>query len=382
MRLATLTLLSTLVLPACAVDDDLPPDVDVSSHEIVGGSVIQIKDAPWTVELRHHRRGPLCGGAILDEWNVLTARHCVHIARHPETFEAAASYEIIAGASTRSTFDTEGQVVQVADFLALNDLWDGNVGNDIVVVRLASPLRFNSKVKPIPMASPEDEASGTVGPGRTATVTGWGRTGTTEPGSEQLRRINLPIIPIEIAEALIEEQLPDDLLAAGGEPGKDTCFGDSGAPLTVKKHGKPIVAAVVSTGTVDECGAPGAPALYTRVAPYQDLIEQAMCLWPDVLKRKRNIAGTKDQLQFIKVEVPPGQHIVNFELSGGTGDADLFVRKGKKPTVDEFDCVSGLLASTSEMCHFFEPEAGTYYVGVIGNNDFSGATLRVNAYSH
>jgi hypothetical protein len=107
-----------------------------------------------------------------------------------------------------------------------------------------------------------------------------------------------------------------------------------------------------------------------------------MCLWPDLLKRKKNIAGTKDQLQFVKVEVPPGQHIVNFELSGGTGDADLFVRKGQKPTVDEFDCVSGLLDETGEMCHFFEPDGGTYYVGVIGNNDFSGATLRVNAYAH
>jgi hypothetical protein len=43
--------------------------------------------------------------------------------------------------------------------------------------------------------------------------------------------------------------------------------------------------------------------------------------------------------------------------------------------------VSGIIGTTGEICSLFNPAPGTYFVGVIGNNDFAGAKLRVNAYA-
>ena len=45
-----------------------------------------------------------------------------------------------------------------------------------------------------------------------------------------------------------------------------------------------------------------------------------------------NIAGATGSTQFWRLTVPAGQSKVVFTISSGSGDADLYVRRGAQPT--------------------------------------------------
>jgi len=75
------------------------------------------------------------------------------------------------------------------------------------------------------------------------------------------------------------------------------------------------------------------------------------------------------------ITVPAGKTSVVFNLSGGTGDADLYVRIGSAPTTSSYNC-RPYLSGNTETCTFNSPTAGTYYVGVRAYSAFSGVSLK------
>lgn len=74
------------------------------------------------------------------------------------------------------------------------------------------------------------------------------------------------------------------------------------------------------------------------------------------------------------LEVPAGRTSVTFTTSGGTGDADLFVKLGAIPSSTNADCKSEG-ATTAENCVINSPAAGTYYVVVLAYSAISGVSL-------
>jgi serine protease len=72
--------------------------------------------------------------------------------------------------------------------------------------------------------------------------------------------------------------------------------------------------------------------------------------------------------------VPAGASDLSFQMSGGTGDADLYVRFGSPPTTSSYDC-RPYRNGNSESCPFAAPTAGTWHVGVRAYSAFSGVTL-------
>lgn len=90
------------------------------------------------------------------------------------------------------------------------------------------------------------------------------------------------------------------------------------------------------------------------------------------------LSGAEGQSFLFAMTVPPGTTLVQFNTSGGSGDADLYVSYGVIPKVGEADCIS-YDPATTESC---EPvvQAGTYYVLVHAFSDISGVTL-LGAYS-
>ena len=87
------------------------------------------------------------------------------------------------------------------------------------------------------------------------------------------------------------------------------------------------------------------------------------------------IAGASGSNQFWKLTVPAGQAKVVFTISGGTGDADLYVRRGARPTTTTYDC-RPYLNGNSETCTFTSPVAGDYFVMLRGYTAYSGVTLK------
>ncbi|QGW64284.1 S8 family serine peptidase [Lysobacter soli] len=72
--------------------------------------------------------------------------------------------------------------------------------------------------------------------------------------------------------------------------------------------------------------------------------------------------------------VPAGATGLKFVTSGGSGDADLFVKFGSAPTTTSYDCKSEG-STNAETCNIATAQAGTYHVLVRGYSTFSGLSL-------
>lgn len=87
-----------------------------------------------------------------------------------------------------------------------------------------------------------------------------------------------------------------------------------------------------------------------------------------------NLSASKGVTKDFSLVVPSGATGLSFKLSGGTGDADLYVRRAALPTTSTYDCASTGW-SNAESCSFATPSAATYYVRLVAYSAYSGASL-------
>lgn len=83
--------------------------------------------------------------------------------------------------------------------------------------------------------------------------------------------------------------------------------------------------------------------------------------------------GSSTELSFT-MDVPAGATDLTFDMSGGTGDADLYVKFGSAPTSSSYDC-RPYKGGNIESCPISSAQAGTYYVKVVAYSTFSGVSL-------
>ncbi|MFP2930215.1 M4 family metallopeptidase [Pyxidicoccus sp. 3LG] len=74
------------------------------------------------------------------------------------------------------------------------------------------------------------------------------------------------------------------------------------------------------------------------------------------------------------IDVPANTRVV-INTTGGTGDADLYVRFGAAPTTTSYNC-RPYLSGNTESCSLTNTTAGKYYIMVRGYTAFSGVTLK------
>ncbi len=89
---------------------------------------------------------------------------------------------------------------------------------------------------------------------------------------------------------------------------------------------------------------------------------------------KTNQSGAAGSSTSYTLVVPSGATGLKFVTSGGTGDADLYVKFGSAPTTTTNDCKSEG-GTTAETCSIATAQAGTYYVLVKGYTAFSGMSI-------
>jgi aqualysin 1 len=75
----------------------------------------------------------------------------------------------------------------------------------------------------------------------------------------------------------------------------------------------------------------------------------------------RSVTAAGWQRTYYQVTVPEGSLDLEIRISGGTGDASLYVRYGDAPSFSAWDC-SPSLSGTSEVCVSELPTAGKYYI--------------------
>jgi hypothetical protein len=88
-----------------------------------------------------------------------------------------------------------------------------------------------------------------------------------------------------------------------------------------------------------------------------------------------NLAGDTGHLRFYSLWVPSGASSVTFEITGGAGDADLYVLYGVSPSVSSYNCrpYSG---TSNEVCTFNYPSSGEWHVMIRAFSNYSGVTLQ------
>ncbi|MFC4727798.1 S8 family serine peptidase [Coralloluteibacterium thermophilus] len=145
------------------------------------------------------------------------------------------------------------------------------------------------------------------------------------------------------------EQTAEDL----GAPGYDTTFG----------HGLIDIPAALAR-LVDDPGDPG-PDPEPEPEPRDELQKGVPVT---------GLSAATGQVLTYQFDVPANATNLSVAISGGTGDADLYVRFGGEPSTTVYDC-RPYLAGNNETCTFPTPEAGTWYVDVRAYSAFSGVAL-------
>ncbi|WP_224249325.1 M4 family metallopeptidase [Hyalangium gracile] len=96
------------------------------------------------------------------------------------------------------------------------------------------------------------------------------------------------------------------------------------------------------------------------------------------LATQSNLSGARSSSTSFSYVTPTGATGMKFEMSGGSGDADLYVKFGSAPTTSSYDC-RPYAAGNAESCTFNPAKQGTYYVLIRGYSAYSGVTLKVSS---
>ncbi|MEE4245425.1 MAG: S8 family serine peptidase [Kangiellaceae bacterium] len=90
-----------------------------------------------------------------------------------------------------------------------------------------------------------------------------------------------------------------------------------------------------------------------------------------------NLSGSSGAWEHYTLEMPAGMSTFTVAMSGGSGDADLYVRYGAQPTTSAYDC-RPYRNGNNETCNISNPQAGTWHISIRGYSAYSGVNLDVN----
>ncbi len=90
-----------------------------------------------------------------------------------------------------------------------------------------------------------------------------------------------------------------------------------------------------------------------------------------------NLSGARRSWTDFPVAIPANTDSLQVTLTGGSGDADLYVMFSALPDRSNFDCRS-YNNNNEEICTITNPQVGEWYVSLYGFKDYSNATLTIS----
>ncbi len=145
-------------------------------------------------------------------------------------------------------------------------------------------------------------------------------------------------------------------------------FGDGSSATT-----SPVTHTYTSAGTytvqltvTDNGGASNSKSQTVTVGASGNVLQNGVA--------KTGLSGAAGSSQTYTLAVTAGATKLKFVTSGGTGDADIYVKFGSAPTTTSYDCKSEG-STNAETCSIATAKAGTYYVLVKGYKAYSGLSL-------
>lgn len=247
---------------------------------IVGGDNVSIKKLPWQAALLNkNSKKPFCGAAFLtDQW-LVTASHCLDTKLNEGQRWLPSTAEVVIGYGSAEV--NQFKVAPVSNII-IHPEWNVDegpaLGNDIALVKLSKPIKFDNTSQPI---SPSGKSASNLS-GSCSVVSGWGKVANADnaPTSNFLLKAALPLVGKsqcrEMISASGKSTFPaEDQFCAGGGT-KDSCQGDSGGPIVIRDSstGKARLLGVVSWGY--ECALQGVPGVYTDLKYHESWIREQM----------------------------------------------------------------------------------------------------------
>ncbi|XP_049719467.1 hepatocyte growth factor-like protein isoform X5 [Elephas maximus indicus] len=236
------------------------PDQWHSKLRMIGG---QPGNSPWTVSLRSRQGHHFCGGSLVKEQWVLTARQCFSSCRVP-----LLGYEVWLGMMFQNPQPGEPdlQRVPVAKMVC------GPSDSQLVLLKLERPVTLNQRVALICLP-PERYV---VPPGTKCEIAGWGETKGTGNGMV-LNVASLRVISNQECNVKHRGRVKEsEMCTSGPLVPVGACEGDYGSPLACFTHDCWVLEGIVIPNRV--CARLRWPAIFTRVSMFVDWIHKVMRL--------------------------------------------------------------------------------------------------------
>jgi secreted trypsin-like serine protease len=246
-------------------------DPNLRIPRIINGQQIPITTTPWQVALvnansKNVFADQFCGGSIIGATWILTAAHCVDVLSPKQLAVVSGVSTLPRTAAAKGTSSAVKSII--IHPLWINPYWSDNPEQsalyDVALVELSTPLKFGPNVTSIRL--PQDPPSLT-----SAYVSGWGLTENDEY-IPQLKGGATTIV--ECPEGYYAPESGATIVCAGSSDTSDvtrvdSCYGDSGGPLTQASNGSRVLIGVVSFGP--ECP-PGGIGAYANVHNFRSWI--------------------------------------------------------------------------------------------------------------
>ncbi|WP_125562088.1 S8 family serine peptidase [Pseudoalteromonas rubra] len=87
-----------------------------------------------------------------------------------------------------------------------------------------------------------------------------------------------------------------------------------------------------------------------------------------------NLQGNQNGWTHYTWDIPQGVKEMALTITGGTGDADLYVRYNAQPDANNYTC-RPWKNGNEEQCLFTNPSSGVWHISLYGYNNYSGVTL-------
>ncbi|XP_064546250.1 chymotrypsin BI [Drosophila montana] len=248
--------------------DSMLPEGAMAMDRIFGGDVGNPHCFPYQVGMLLQRPKGLywCGGSLISDQHVLTAAHCVDMAKRALVF---------LGANEIKNAKESGQVrlmVPSSNFHIYPTWNPKRLKDDIALVRLPHAVSFNERIHPIQLPKRHYEYRSFKN--KLGIASGWGRYATgVHAISNVLRYVQLQIIDDRTCKRNFPLSFRGTNICTSGRNARSTCNGDSGGPLVLqRRHSKKrVLVGVTSFGSIYGCDR-GYPAAFTKVASYLDWI--------------------------------------------------------------------------------------------------------------
>lgn len=158
--------------------------------------------------------------------------------------------------------------------IIVHEKWDAaTISNDISIITLPAPIRFNNYVKTIRL--PKKSNTYSTYEGQEAFASGWGKiTDSATSVTDFLRYIEAPIMGNSACNRyFLGNVKSNNICIRTKETHKSTCNGDSGGPLAVVDEEGPVQVGLTSFGIALGCEV-GFPGVFTRVTSFLDWIDE------------------------------------------------------------------------------------------------------------